>query len=156
MGICNRVAFTLAIVCGMAAVAIAGGEPGGIAPRVGQVQALAIAPDNHAAIAALHKDGWLQANGALLRASEFPELYDMIGRTWTADGVKEDRFALPDLHDTLQQPRSADNPFSVLGPGDLVNSNHAAGAWMRRAPLSYWIFVGRDLSGTRFDAPPLS
>jgi hypothetical protein len=147
MGIGGRLAFSLVMVCGTAALAAAGDGQAAAAPRVGEVHAIAIAPGNETAVATLHRDGWLQANGALLRASQFPALYSAIGRTWTQPGVREGRFAVPNLHDTLQQPLSGDNPFGVLGPGDLVRGDQAPAAAARRVPLSYWIFVGQDLSG---------
>jgi hypothetical protein len=151
MGIGGRLVLSLAMVYGTAALAAASGGPATEAPQVGEVHAIAIAPGNQSAVATLHRDGWVQADGALLRASQFPELYSAIGRTWTRPEVREGRFAVPNLHDALQQPLSGDNPFGVLGPGDLVRRDHvAASSWMPQAPLSYWIFVGRDVSG----APP--
>jgi hypothetical protein len=148
MRIGKRLACSFAIVCGTAALAAGGEGPTSAAHQVGEVHAVAIAPGHETAVATLHKDGWVQANGALLRASQFPELYRTIGRTWTAPGIREDRFAVPNLRDTLQQPLSGDNPYHVLGPGDLVRRDQAERLRVPQAPLSYWIFVGRDLSGT--------
>src|SRR5262249_23460791 len=118
MGNGGCLVLSLVLACGTPALATAGDEHATTAPRVGEVEALAIAPGNHTAITSLHRDGWLQANGSLLKTSEFPELFSTIGRTWTARGISEDRFAVPDLHDPFQQPSSSDNPFGVLGPGD--------------------------------------
>ena len=60
-------------------------------------------------------------------------------------GTSEDRFAIPDLRDQSQRSVSSDNPFGVLGPGDLVTSS---GVVRRRriSPVTYWIFTGQDVS----------
>src|SRR5579871_4663811 len=73
-------------------------------PRVGEVRAFAVAPANQETVAQLHRDGWLEANGRLLPVATFKALYQQIGRTWTAAGVSEDRFAIPQLRDTTQRP----------------------------------------------------
>jgi hypothetical protein len=96
-------------------------------------------------VADLHHDGWLEANGQVLSASEFPELYEVLGCTWTTAGTREGRFAVPELHDRSERQVSSDNPFGVLGPGDLVTSGRPQKAWLRQAPLSEWIFVGREV-----------
>jgi len=113
--------------------------------RVGEVRAFAVAPANTDAIARLHHDGWLEARGQLLPTRGFQALYKTVGRTWTADGVAEDRFAVPDVHDRSQRARSSDNPYGVLGPGDLVTSG-VGRQRTRSSPLTYWIFTGRDVS----------
>lgn len=97
--------------------------------------------------------GWVEANGQLLDASRYQELYRRIGRTWTAKGVASDRFAVPKLDDATQWRRSSDNPFGVLGPGDLVSSGRARPVTSRRSPLSYWIFAGMPAAA---DAPAAS
>jgi hypothetical protein len=114
-------------------------------PLVGEVRSLAIAPSNLNAVADLHHDGWLEANGQLLSSSEFPELYEVVGRAWTTAETREGRFAVPELHDRSQRQASSDNPFGVLGPGDLVTSGQPQKAWLRQVPLSEWIFVGREV-----------
>ena len=115
-------------------------------PRIGEVRSLAIAPGNKDAVAELHHDGWLEARGQLLSVGSFPELFKAIGRTWTTSEAKEDRFAIPEILDRSQLEVPSENPFSVLGPGDLVTSGRVEKAWLRHAPISYWIFVGQDVS----------
>jgi Phage Tail Collar Domain len=118
----------------------------GPAPLVGEVRAIAIAPTSETAIARLHQEGWLECRGQLLSDKDFPELYATVGRTWTAQDVPPDRFAVPDVNDPFRGRISSDNPFGVLGPGDLVTGEPVRKAWERKAPLTYWIFVGRSLS----------
>jgi hypothetical protein len=120
-------------------------------PLVGEVRALAINPTNPALIAQLHQQGWLEARGQLLSKEQFPRLYQTVGRTWTSDGVAGDRFAIPDIEDAVRRAPS-NNPFGVLGPGDLVSGGRVRKAWLHRAPLSYWIFVGQNLSGVDVDS----
>ena len=115
-------------------------------PRIGEVRSLAIAPGNKDAVAELHHDGWLEARGQLLSASAFPELFNVIGRTWTSSEAKEGRFAIPEILDRSQLEVPSENPFGALDPGDLVTSGRAQKAWLRHAPISYWIFVGKDVS----------
>ena len=115
-------------------------------PFVGEIRSFAIAPGNKDAVAELHHDGWLEARGQLLATGVFPELFRAVGRTWTARTVEEGRFAIPEIHDRFQRGVSSDNPFGVLGPGDLVTAGRVKKAWLRQAPISYWIFVGRDAS----------
>ena len=104
-------------------------------PCVGEVMALAIDPNNAKAAVELHHDGWLAAQGQLLSASQFPELFEAVGRTWTADGVREDRFAIPNIHDRAQRIVSSDNPFGVLGPGDLVTGGRVRKSWLSCPPI---------------------
>ena len=66
--------------------------------------------------------------------------------------MPEDRFAIPEVQDHSQREISSHNPFGVLGPGDLVTSGPVAKEWLLQAPLSYWIFVGRDLSSVTLNA----
>ncbi len=115
-------------------------------PRVGEVRVFAVAQGNQEAVTQLHRDGWLEADGRLLPVSQFRDLYREIGRTWTARDVSEASFAIPQLRDATQRARSSDNPYGVLSPGDLVTSGRAHPVVNRTHPLTYWIFVGRDVS----------
>jgi len=143
---------TMSLVCsvvtliGTWGVALAADDLSAGRPLVGEIRSLAIAPGNTDAVVELHHDGWLEARGQLLAASVFPELFKAVGRAWTARTVEEGRFAIPEIHDRSQSAVSSDNPFGVLGPGDLVAAGRPRKAWLRRAPISYWIFVGRDAS----------
>jgi hypothetical protein len=112
-------------------------------PPVGAVRALAIAL-THEDVVALHRGGWLEAHGQLLSTQAFPELFLSIGRTWTASNVKKDQFAVPEIRDRSLPSMSSDNPFQVLDPADLLTGGMVERPW-RRAPLSYWIFVGREV-----------
>ena len=116
-------------------------------PQVGEVRAFAVGQGNVGAVTALHRDGWLEANGELLSVAQFDALYRRIGRTWTAKRVAEDRFAVPRIHNEMQAAPDWANPYGVLGPGDLVTSGVMRETSVR-APISYWIFVGRDVSAT--------
>src|SRR6188508_2029472 len=115
-------------------------------PLVGEVRSLAISPGNKTAVAEMHHEGWLEARGQLLSTSAFPELFKAIGRTWTASDVNDGRFAIPEILDRSQLEVPSDNPFGVLGPGDLIGGGRARKTWLRHAPISYWIFVGHDIS----------
>jgi hypothetical protein len=115
-------------------------------PRVGAIRSLAIAPSNLKAVAQLHHDGWLEARGQLLATSVYPELFEVVGRTWTRNEVQDGCFAIPEIHDRSQGRLSSDNPFGVLGPGDLVTSGKPQKAWLLPNPLSEWIFVGREVT----------
>jgi hypothetical protein len=110
-------------------------------PLVGEIRAMAVSAPAARAVARLHEQGWIEASGELLSAKEYPELFDAIGRTWTSDGVSEDRFAVPDIKEPggIRSP----NPFGVMGPGDLVTSGPDAKSWLKPATISYWIYVGR-------------
>jgi hypothetical protein len=134
-------------MCGLTiagAASVAGAQTNQIA--IGQVRMMAITAENRNAVEALHRDGWLEARGQLLSIEAFPELYRVIGRTWTSDSTAEGRFAVPELKDR-SQAQSSPNPFGVLGPGDLISSGRTkSGA--RSFPLSYWIFVGRPVTGS--------
>ena len=118
--------------------------------RIGEVREFAVAPGNRQVIAQLHHDGWLEARGQLLSARAYPALYGVVGRTWTTDEVVEGRFAVPDLRDRSQRSLSSDNPFGVLGPGDVVTSGRTNRQWRRTSPIVYWIFTGSDV--TRLEA----
>jgi hypothetical protein len=115
---------------------------------------LAVAPTNLKTVAQLHREGWLEARGQLLSTSVYPELFEVVGRTWTRHEVKDGRFAIPEIHNRSQGRLSSDNPFGVLGPGDLVTSGKSQNAWLRPAPLSEWIFVGREVSDVGTIASP--
>jgi microcystin-dependent protein len=106
---------------------------------------IAVAPDNQTVAAQLHHDGWLEARGQVLQIGAFPELYRVVGRTWTSDRVAEGRFAVPQLLDRSQRRLSSDNPFGVLGPGDLVTSGTTGGR-TPYVPLTLWIFAGRPVT----------
>src|SRR5262249_45220011 len=120
----------------------------GSCPAVaGELRLLAVPATSAEVIARLHHEGWLEARGQLLSTIEFPDLFDAIGRTWTSDIVPGGRFAVPDVR-YPPAPRSSDNPFGVLGPGDLLTGGRVEKRRAKPASLSYWIFVGRDLAGT--------
>jgi len=125
---------------------IAAGDSPVLQPLVGEVRVLAIAPTNNTMIAELHRQGWLEARGQLLSTRDFARLYETVGRAWTADGVPADEFAIPEIKDPAAG-RAPANPFGVLGPGDLITGGRVRKAWLHRAPLSYWIFAGRAISG---------
>jgi hypothetical protein len=40
----------------------------------------------------------------------------------------------------------------VLDPADLVTSGRVERAWLRPAPISYWLFVGHDVSQADLNA----
>jgi hypothetical protein len=135
---------SILILVGLPTAAIASGDTAASRPLVGEVRAIAIAPGNTKAVSELHRDGWLETRGQLLSSKDFPELYATIGRAWTSERVPQDRFRIPECHDRSQRHISSDNPFGVLGPGDLVTSGRVRHDSLRQARLSYWIFVGRD------------
>ena len=140
--------WTSAIVFVTLAVApsIATAESSGA--HVGEVRLFAVARGDRTVVTQLHDEGWVEANGQLLDVERYGELYRRIGRTWTADGVATNRFAVPRLEDSTQPTRSSDNPFGVLGPGDLVSSGRVRPVTSRRSPLSYWIFAGQHAAST--------
>lgn len=115
-------------------------------PLVGEVRSMAISPGNKDAVAEMHREGWLEARGQLLSTGAFPELFKAIGRTWTASDVNDGRFAIPEILDRSQLEVPSEHPVGILGPGDLVTGGRAMKAWLRHAPISYWIFVGHDVS----------
>jgi len=114
--------------------------------RVGEVRTFAVSPDNGQAVAALHHDGWIEANGELLPVKDFQDLYRAIGRAWTAAQVSEERFAVPALRDSRQRANFWDNPYGVLTAADLVTSGRPQPRTSRPNRLTYWIFAGRDVS----------
>jgi hypothetical protein len=111
-------------------------------PFVGEVRVLSVA--SQSVVDRLHQSGWIEARGEILTAAEFPELFETIGRSWTADSVPLDRFAVPSLASgTLRMLTAADNPYGVLGPGDMVTSGLPRPT--RQGPLSCWIYAGRSV-----------
>jgi hypothetical protein len=102
----------------------------------GQLRLFAIAPGQSDGREALHRAGWVEADGRLLRQQEFPELYAQIGRAWTRKKLPADLFAVPNLVDR----RLEANPYGVLGPGDLLGGNVRPGP----PPPVYFIYVGKD------------
>lgn len=143
-----KVAVVAAVTAGLMAAGLAVASPADTsagAAHVGEVRAFAIGEGSGDAIAQLHREGWLEADGELLAIRLYATLYRQIGRTWTADGVAEDHFAVPRLRDSLQRAPSSDNPYGVLGPGDLVRSG-ARRPTVRAHPVTYWIFAGQEVS----------
>jgi hypothetical protein len=118
------------------------GQPVG-RPIVGEFRVLSVSTRD--AVDQLHRAGWLETRGQVVSRAAFPELFDTIGRSWTADAVPSDDFAVP-----LVTPRSmrvltsADNPYGVLGPGDTVTSGRPGPN--RQGPLACWIYVGRAVA----------
>lgn len=136
----------VAAICGLAAAgssSLAGAQTRPF--EVGEVRMMAITANNRTAVEALHREGWLEARGELLSTEAFPELYRVIGRTWTSESTAQARFAVPELKDRSHLQDAA-NPFGVLGPGDLITSGRAKGG-VQSFPLSYWIFAGRPIAG---------
>jgi hypothetical protein len=109
--------------------------PAAIVP--GELRLFAIASEQSSARDTLHRSGWVEADGRLLRQQDFPELYAQIGRAYTRGKIAKDLFAVPNLVDRRNDP----NPYGVLGPGDLITS----GAPVPVPPSpSYFIYVGKD------------
>ena len=134
---------------------LAAGQSRPGAPLVGEVREFVFVSGNDGVTARLHHDGWLEADGRVLPAGRFATLYKTIGRAWTPASVNSDWFAVPDLRDRLRGTVSSDNPFGVLGGGDLITSGKPSPLGLRSGPTSYWIYTGQDLSGvTKVAAPP--
>jgi len=114
--------------------------------HVGEIRAFAVARSNVEAIVQLEHEGWIEADGRLLPVAGYPALYRQIGREWTADGVETTRFAVPDLRGLLRRDISSDNPFGVLGPGDVLSSGSRKPTVKRSIPVVCWIFTGRDVT----------
>lgn len=107
---------------------------------VGELRLVAIDPGNPRAIDALHHSGWLEADGRLLKRVDFPDLFANIGLAWTTSKTTPERFAVPNL---IDRKSLSDNPYGVLGPGDLVTG----GRQLRKAPTpQYFIYVGKDVT----------
>jgi hypothetical protein len=112
-------------------------------PVMGELRLIAVEPGNARAIDALHHSGWLEADGRILKRTEFPDLFAGIGLAWTTRKVMQDQFAVPDLVER-RGGVSSDNPYGVLGGGDLVTG----GRQIHRAPApQYFIYAGQDVSG---------
>jgi hypothetical protein len=134
---------TILAVCGL----IAGSVSAGAQDHpvwVGELRLMALDPANANGIDALHHAGWLEADGRLLKRDDFPELFAGIGRAWTKRKIAAERFAVPNLIDR-NSPISSDNPYGVLGPGDLVTSGLPV---PRPATPRYFIYVGKDVSAS--------
>ena len=109
-------------------------------PIVGELRVLSVASSG--ATDRLHQAGWLEARGQIVSKSDFPELFDAIGRSWTGDGVSGDDFAIPLLTPgSMRVKTTADTTHRVASPGDQVSSNRPR--QNKQGPLSCWIFVGR-------------
>ena len=113
---------------------------------VGEVRTLAVDRTDQSHVTKLHRAGWLEAEGQLLRESAFPELFEVIGRSWTADSAEPCRFAVPDLRDRTVSAASSDDPFRVLGGGDLVSGGRTLQPRTRQMPLTRWIYAGREVT----------
>ena len=111
------------------------------AVHVGEVRMFTISRSDRDGVARLHREGWVEADGQVLGVAEYGQLYQRIGRRWTGRDVAENRFAVPRLQDSTQPKISSDNPFGVLGPGDVITSGRRP-VTTRDSPLSYWIFAG--------------
>jgi len=121
-----------------------------IRPIVGELRVLSVSTQS--AVDRLHRAGWLEAEGQVVSRAEFPELFATIGRSWTADAVSSDWFAVPLVAPgALRAVTSSDNPYGVLGPGDLITSGRRRPN--RQGPLSYWIYVGRSIAGPDVKGP---
>ena len=133
--------------CGLTAVAgarVAEEAPPGAQARIGEVRTLAIAPENQSVASELHRDGWLEARGQMLAVGEFPELYKVVGRAWTAGGVA--RIALRFRRSAIDH-----NGVSVGQPvwrARPRRSRDGRANSKRRPslPLTWWIFVGRPVT----------
>src|SRR5262249_49638030 len=120
-------------------------QPAG-SPIVGEVRVLSVSGGN--AVDQLHRAGWLEARGQVVSRAAFPELFDTIGRSWTADSVASHSFAVPLVTPgSMRAVTSSDNPYGVLGPGDMVQSGRPRPN--RQGPLGCWIYVGRVVSLNR-------
>jgi hypothetical protein len=133
---------------------LAAGQSSRGTPLVGEVREFVFVSGNDGVTARLHHDGWLEADGRVLPAGRFATLYKTIGRAWTPASVNSDWFAVPDLRDRLRGTMSSDNPFGVLGSGDLVTSGEPSQRGLRSGPSSYWIYTGQDLSRVTNVAAP--
>ena len=128
--------------CGL----IAGSVSAGAQERpvwVGELRLIAIDPANANAVDALHHAGWLEADGRLLKRDDYPELFAGIGRAWTRRKITAEQFAVPNLD--RNSTISSDNPYGVLGPGDLITSGLPG---PRPAAPRYFIYVGKDVSAS--------
>jgi hypothetical protein len=114
-------------------------------PMIGELRVLSVSTGP--AVDRLHQAGWLEARGQVVSRAEFPELFETIGRSWTAETVPSDSFTIPLLTPgSMRTITAADNPYGVLGPGDMVRSGLPQPN--RQGPLSCWIYVGRAVGAT--------
>ena len=127
---------------------LASDDPPAAGPVVGEIRALAVTQPTAEVVARMHQEGWLEADGQLLSALDFPDLYAAIGRTWTPNSVQEGRFAVPNVRTEFQSQPSYENPFGVLTAADLVTSGRDDRPSRTFPHLSYWIFVGRNANKT--------
>ena len=139
-----------ALIVTMTANASSAQDQPSIRPIVGELRVLSVSTQS--AVDLLHRAGWLEADGQVVSRADFPELFATIGRSWTADGVPSDWFAVPLVAPgALRAVSSSDNPYGVLGPGDLITSGRRRPN--RQGPLSYWIYVGRSNRGADAKRP---
>jgi Phage Tail Collar Domain len=134
----SRQILAVFVIVGMHAVsghAAQDAAPAAIVP--GELRLFAMASQQSSARDTLHRAGWVEADGRLLRQQDFPELYAQVGRAYTRTKTANDLFAVPNLTDRRNDP----NPYGVLGPGDLITSGSPVPL---PPPPSYFIYVGRD------------
>jgi len=138
----------LAGAIGLALPSSADTLPASDSPRVGEIRAFAVSPSNVNAVMDLHQSGWIEAGGQLVSVERYPELYRVVGRDWTAAGVSEQQFAVPEVRDErFQRALDRANAYRILGPGDLITGGREIKSTSRLHPISYWIFVGRPVVG---------
>jgi hypothetical protein len=114
---------------------------------VGEIRAIAVSAGSPQTVSSLHQSGWIEAHGQILSVSQFPELFAVIGRDWTATGVSKDSFAIPNVRDERHYRQAANNVASrALGASDVITSGRRPKMSSRTHPISYWIFVGRAVS----------
>jgi tail collar domain len=137
----------LAVLAVRSAITLASDEGTAGRAHVGEIRAFAVARSSVDAVVRLEHEGWIEADGRLLPVAEYSALYKQIGRDWTADGVDATRFAVPDLRGLLRRLISSDNPFGVLGPGDILSAGARKPTTKRSVPpVAYWIFTGQDVT----------
>jgi hypothetical protein len=127
------------VIVGMRAISSQAAQspaPPAIVP--GNLRQFAIAAEQPSAREALHRAGWVEADGRLFRQQDLPELYAQIGRAYTRAKTSKEFFAVPYLVDRRNDP----NPYGVLGPADLISSGLPAP--LPPAP-TYFIYVGKDV-----------
>jgi hypothetical protein len=136
----NMLGAGLIVVVGMGFSSVSNSAQAVLEQRsiVGELRQFALAPGNQTAIDALHMAGWIEADGRVLKQTDYPQLYSAIGRSWTSEKVNAALFAVPDLVDHL---RDSPNPYGVLGPGDLTTGGRQQK--LKPTPASF-IFAGRS------------
>jgi hypothetical protein len=127
---------------------VAAADDASASPRVGEIRAFAIGRSSTDTVAELHQSGWIEARGQLLAETEFPELYRVVGRDWTATDVHEGQFAVPVVRDERYQ-RAVDTAYAyrVLA-GEVVTGGRVIKSNSKLSPISYWIFTGRPVRTT--------